>query len=286
MSLAALAPAVLSDLAGVFQPPAGGLSDTELGEGLRRLGRLAARVEARRAEFLAEADRRGLARRQGYASTTAWLIALSGDPAPVCRSRLSVAASLQEMPQTRAAFTAGEIPETRVRLLAQARESAPAQFARDEARLVAQAATASSQRLPQLLGEWRRHTDPEGAEADTARLFTRRALHASPAWSEMVHSTGTWTPKAAAWSSPPSAPCASQPPWTPTTAAPRPNAGPTPWSRSAAATSTEPNPTTPDGRTSASPSPGKPCKPGPGWSTWKPGRSPSKPPTDWPATPP
>jgi hypothetical protein len=195
VSVCTLPPVELPERSELFETPVRGLADSELAEGLRRLGRLASRVEARRAEFLAEADRRGVARRQGFSSTTAWLMALSGDPAAVCRSRLAVAASLGEMPETRAAFAAGEVSEPRVRLLAQAHRLAPEQFTRDERRLVAQAASASSQRLPQVLSEWRRRTDPEGAEADTARLRSQRALHVSPSWSGMVHLDGDLDPE-------------------------------------------------------------------------------------------
>ncbi|HUU61826.1 MAG TPA: DUF222 domain-containing protein [Acidimicrobiia bacterium] len=195
MSVGTLPSGVLPDLSAVFGFPLGNLPDAGLAEGLRRLGRLSSRVEARRAEYIAEADRRGVARREGYASTTAWLIALSGDPAAVCRSRLAVATSLQAMPQTRAAFAAGEVSEPRVRLLAEARQLAPEQFTQDESRLVSQAASVPSRRLPQLLGEWRRHTDPAGAEANTVRAFARRALHASASWSGMVHLAGDLDPE-------------------------------------------------------------------------------------------
>lgn len=52
-------------------------------------------------------------------------MALTGDPAAVFRRRLTVAASLQEMPETRPALRAGEIPETRVGLLSPMRELLP-----------------------------------------------------------------------------------------------------------------------------------------------------------------
>ena len=159
------------------------------------LAELAARVEAHRAEFICEAERCGAARREGFGSTTAWLMALSGDPAPVCRSRVAVAASLQEMPETKEAFAAGEVSESRVRLLAKVQELAPEQFAADEKTLVAQAASVPSQRLPQVLAKWRRSTDPEGAEADAERLHALRALHLSPDWSGMVHLSGDLDPE-------------------------------------------------------------------------------------------
>ncbi len=104
-----------------------GLSDGELAEELCRPQREVARLEARRAELIGKAERRGVVRRQGFGSTTAWLIALSGDPGAVCRSRVAVAASLQVMPETRAAFSAGEVSEPRVRLLAQVQALAPEQ---------------------------------------------------------------------------------------------------------------------------------------------------------------
>jgi hypothetical protein len=177
---------------------AGGLSDSELTDELRRLQGEVSRLEARRAALIGEAKRRGLARRQGFGSTTAWLMALSGDPGAVCRSRVAVAASLQAMPETRAAFFAGEVSEPRVRLLAQVQSLAPDQFSRDEAALVAQAASASAARLPRMLAEWRRRTDPSGAEADAERLYRRRALHISPAWPGMVHLSGDLDPEGGA----------------------------------------------------------------------------------------
>jgi len=195
VSIATLPAVELPEESELFATTVRGLADSELAEGLRRLGRLASRVEARRAELIAEADRRGVARRQGFSSTTAWLMALSGDPAAVRRSRLAVAASLREMPETRAAFAAGEVSKPRVRLLAEAHRLAPEQFTRDESRLVAQAAAAPPQRLPQVLGEWRRQADPGGAEADSARRFAQRALYLSPSWSGMVHLDGDLDPE-------------------------------------------------------------------------------------------
>ncbi|MFH1329740.1 MAG: DUF222 domain-containing protein, partial [Actinomycetota bacterium] len=140
-------------------------------------------------------ERRDVARLEGYGSTCAWLMALSGDPAAVCRSRIAVAASLEEMPETRAALASEVVSEPRVRLLAQAQALAPEQFLRDEAVLVAQAAAVPSNRLPQLLAQWRRDTDPQGAVADAERLHALRALHISPAWSGMLHLSGDLDPE-------------------------------------------------------------------------------------------
>ncbi|MBM3694932.1 MAG: DUF222 domain-containing protein [Actinobacteria bacterium] len=114
----------------------GGLTPAGLADGLRHLGRLAARVDACRAEYLAEAERVGAARKQGYRSATEWLAALSGEPGSACRRQVAVAEALQAMPETRAAFCAGEVSESKVRVLAQAQALAPEQFAADEKILV------------------------------------------------------------------------------------------------------------------------------------------------------
>ena len=177
-------------------PAVGGLSDEGLAEEVRRALRESRRWEARRVELIAEADRRGLPDRQGYGSTTAWLMGLSGEPAAVCRSQVAVAAALEDMPETRKAFASGEVSESSVKLLAGAQAVAPEQFARDEAALVAQVAAAPAGRAPRVLAEWKRHTDPAGAEAEVERLHTLRALHLSPAWSGMVHVNGDLDPEA------------------------------------------------------------------------------------------
>jgi hypothetical protein len=170
-------------------PPAG------LADLLRRIGRVASRVDAFRTEVIAEAERTGTARQEGYVSTTAWLAAVSGEPAPICRSQIAVAASLTEMPETKKAFASGEVSVSRVRLLAEAQALAPEQFTQDEAALVAQAATVPFKQFPHVLAAWKRHTDPEAAEAEVERLHAQRALHLSPTWSGMVHVSGNLAPE-------------------------------------------------------------------------------------------
>jgi hypothetical protein len=172
-----------------------GVPESGLADGVRALVSVDAQVAARRAEFLAQVERRDVARRQGYGSTTAWLMAVSGEPAPVCRSQIAVAAALEEMPETKKAFAAGEVSESRVKVLAQAQAVAPEQFAKDEATLVAEVAAASPSQVPQTLAVWKRSTDPQAAEHEVERLHGLRALHISPAWSGMVHLNGDLDPE-------------------------------------------------------------------------------------------
>ena len=151
-------------------------------------------MDALRARVIAAAERCDAAHREGYLSTTAWLMALSGDPAAVCRSQVAVAEALQQMPETKAAFQAGEVSESRVRVLAQAQALCPEQFARDEAQLVAQVASASSQEVPKVLAQWKQDTDPVSAEAEAESRYRMRALHLSKDWSGMLRLSGLLDP--------------------------------------------------------------------------------------------
>jgi hypothetical protein len=179
----------------VLASRAAGRSPAALAGLLRRVGQVVSRAEAVRAEAIAEAERTDAARQEGFTSTTAWLIAVSGEPAPICRSQIAVADALQVMPETRTALAAGEVSASRVRLLADAQALAPEAFARDEGKLVSEAAVASSQQLPQVLAAWKRATDAAAAEAAAARLHTRRALHLSKGWSDMLHLSGDLDPE-------------------------------------------------------------------------------------------
>ena len=170
-------------------PPAG------LADLLRRAARLDAQTAAFRAGVIAEAERIDAARKEGFSSTTAWLAALSGEPVPICRSQIAVAEALEGMPATREAFAAGEVSESRVKVLAQAQALCPDQFAQDEAALVAQVAAAPARQVPKVLAAWKKNTDPQAAEAEVEQLRGLRALHLSPGWLGMVHLSGDLDPE-------------------------------------------------------------------------------------------
>jgi hypothetical protein len=171
-----------------------GKTPAALADLLRRLGRVGSRTDARRAEAIAEATRTDAARQQGYASTTEWLAALSGEPLQVARSQVAVAQALEQMPATRGAFAAGDLSESRVKALAQAQALAPAQFAQQEATLVAQVAGAPSEQVPQVLNTWKRTVGVQAAEAESERLHQMRALHVSKHWTGLVHLNGDIDP--------------------------------------------------------------------------------------------
>jgi hypothetical protein len=166
-----------------------------LEEELRRLTRLQAQAEARSAAVVAEAHRRELPVARGFGSPTAWLIALTGEPPTVCRSRVRVALALADMERTRQAFAAGDLSACRVRLLVDAREAVPEVFSRDEGLLVAQARTLSARAFPRAVAHWRRLADPDGTLTDAERAFQRRRLHVSATWAGMVRLDGDLDPE-------------------------------------------------------------------------------------------
>ena len=175
--------------------PVDWLGDGEMVPELQRLRRLRARTEAREAAIIARAHRRGVPEAQGFASPTAWLIAATGEPAAVCRSRVRVALDLQQMNRTRQAFAAGDLSGCRVRLLVDAWADSPDLFRRDEPLLVEQARTLSARAFPLALARWRRLADPDGARADAEQAFARRRLHISATWKGTVRLDGDLDPE-------------------------------------------------------------------------------------------
>ncbi len=174
------------------------LSDGGLVEELLTVRRRVAALEARSAALLAEVERRGIPQEEGFGSATGWLVALTGDPPPVCRSRVAVARALRRMPAAREAFATGELSEPRVRLLAAACEFAPEVFSRDEALLVQQARALPAKVFPRAVAHWRRLADADGARAEAERAFERRRLHISATWGGMVRLDGDLDPESGA----------------------------------------------------------------------------------------
>jgi len=162
------------------------LSDRVLVEEFLELRRRLTVGEARAAALLAEVERRGIPAEEGFGSATGWLIARTGEPPAVCRSRVQTARALQHMPLTRQAFASGDLSEPRVRLLASARDFAPGVFSRDEGLLVAQARALPARLFPRALAHWRRLADADGAVSDAEQAFARRRLHVSATWGGMV----------------------------------------------------------------------------------------------------
>ena len=146
--------------------------------------------------MIAEAERVDAARKEGFRTTTEWLAVLSGEPVPTCRSQVAVASALGGMPATREAFAAGEVSESKVRVLAQAQALCPEQFAQDERQPGGPGGGGfGPKHVPRVLAEWKQHTDPQAAEVEVERLHRLRGLYVSPDWSGMLRLHGLLDPE-------------------------------------------------------------------------------------------
>jgi len=166
----------------------------ELGETRTQI----ASLEARAARLIAEGEQQGVPEAEGFGSTVAWLVDLTGEPPYVCRAQVALARSLRSMPLVMEAFSAGQLSVSRVRLLAACREWVPVAFARDESLLVEQARALAARVLPLALSHWRRLADLDGAVDAAERVFEHRRLHASASWAGMVRLDGDLDPEGGA----------------------------------------------------------------------------------------
>jgi len=177
---------------------AGPLRRSVVSEELSRTRRHISSLEADAARLIVAAEQQGIPEAEGFGSTVAWLVDLTGEPAYVCRAQVAVARALRHMPLTMQAFSSGRLSVSRVRLLVECREAAPILFERDERMLVEQACRLAARVLPVALSHWRRLADPDGAAEAVARAFAQRRLHASMHWRGMVRLDGDLDPEGGA----------------------------------------------------------------------------------------
>ena len=135
---------VIDDRAAV---PARSLSDEELDAEIAELHRAEQRLAALKVDRVAEAGTRRFFEALGFGSPAAWLRARLGVRHGVARSWVGLARALPHMPRTRDAFAAGDIDESRVRVLCEARSVDPHAYAEAEETLVDAAVALSSDEL-------------------------------------------------------------------------------------------------------------------------------------------
>jgi hypothetical protein len=143
---------------------------------LHRAGEL---LEAERLRRLAEIDRRGLFAHDGHLSAASWLASRFKVAWGRAREPVRVARALARMASVRAAFEAGDVSMSGVRLLATAHEADPDAFARAEAALVEAARIHSVPDLGRVVAHWRQTVEHEQALGGEDELRRRRRLHAS-----------------------------------------------------------------------------------------------------------
>ncbi len=131
----------------------------------------------------------------GHRSPAAWLCDTTRDSYGHCTQTIALATRIEEMPLVQAAFAAGDLAETGLRLLTETWAPTNAdEFARDETMLLGWATTLPAKDLSLLLDTWRMHVDPD-REASTAQdRFDQRSVHLSKLLDGVGRIDGTLDP--------------------------------------------------------------------------------------------
>jgi hypothetical protein len=155
------------------------LPDARIEEDFAELHRAGELLEAERLRRLGEIDRRGLFTRDGHLSAVSWLASRFKVAWGGAREQVRLARALARMAFVRAAFEAGEVSMSGVRVLASAHEAEPDAFARAEAELTEAARIHSVGDLQRVVAHWRQAVEHERVLTGEDELRRRRRLHAS-----------------------------------------------------------------------------------------------------------
>jgi hypothetical protein len=172
----------------------GRLDDEQLESDVLELQRASDVLLAERARRIAEVDRRGSYRRDGFLSSTAWLANRSRMSFAAAKVEVRTALALDRMPAARAALSEGEVSGSAVRVLVAAYETNPEEYPDSESALVDGARTVSVAELTARVGEWRRDADSGSGELER-RQHERRSLDIAPTPDGMVRLRAEFPPE-------------------------------------------------------------------------------------------
>jgi hypothetical protein len=172
------------------------LFDDELDAEVVEVEAASRRLDARRLELVAEAERRCFYETLGYLSATAWLADRLDKTRRAARGLVGLARSLQTMPLVRRALAEGVIDQTRAVRLAEAQRFNPDAFTEAEGYLVEAAETVPAGKFRHVVEYWKQAADPTRWESDQQQLVARRFLHVSPTIGGMVRLDGELDPEA------------------------------------------------------------------------------------------
>ena len=171
------------------------VSDEQLETDFAELQRAAQALEAERLRRLSEIHRRQSHRREGYLSTTSWLVARHRLGWTAASKEIRTARSLERMPRTKEALATGELTSSAVQMLVSARQAHPAQFNESEQALVEAARRLPATRLQHTVSHWRQKLDWEQGLKDAERLREQRRLTVSTTILGMVRVDGDLDPE-------------------------------------------------------------------------------------------
>jgi hypothetical protein len=146
---------------------------------LVELERAARVLQSERLRRVAEVDRRGKYRRDGYLSISGWMASRLRIGVQAATREVRSARALQEMPSTQAALSNGEVSGQAVGLLVRAREAHPGAFGQDEEVLLEAAKRLRVRDLYRAVEHWRQAIDGSGAAEEEELRYQRRFLHVS-----------------------------------------------------------------------------------------------------------
>jgi hypothetical protein len=170
-------------------------ADEELHADLEELHRAAQALEAERLRRVAEVDRRQSCRREGYLSTAVMLADRLRIPWSAAGQAVRTALALEEMPLTREAFAAGEVPCAALRELVAARETNAEAFRQAEPVLVDAARSLPPRQFRHAVAYWRQAADPVAALDEEEERVRRRRLSVSRTFFGMVRIDGDLDPE-------------------------------------------------------------------------------------------
>ncbi len=171
------------------------VADQQLEADFSELQRNVQALEAERLRRLAEIHRRQSHRREGYLSTSSWLVDQHHFGWTAATKDIRTARSLQRMPRTQEALGNGELTSSAVQMLVHARHAHPAQFRRSEDALVEAARRLPAPQFHRTVSHWRQQLDWDEGLKDAERLRDVRRLKVSTTMLGMVRVDGELDPE-------------------------------------------------------------------------------------------
>lgn len=166
------------------------LDDRSLEQDVVEVARAIDMLSAQLMVRIAEIDRRKTFAFDGFLSTQAWVASACDMGAGTTRRKVAVAQSLESMPETAARFSAGDISNDKVSILADAVDAYPGRFSIDEPMLLGFADDLSVADFRKAVTYWKHLQDQEAAVTDSEAFRSRRWLHISQTFEGMVRIDG------------------------------------------------------------------------------------------------
>ena len=172
-----------------------GMFDDELEQSVISLKRLIDASSAQLLVLIAELDRRQVPRTGHGLSTTAWLRHFCRMTATEASGTVKTARALSRMPEVAEQAVAGNIVPNGVRLLAQARDNHPDEFAHHETVFADVATYLDARDLRRAVAHWEQQVDYAAALRDTKRQHELRRLSIHQTFQGMWDVAGTLSPE-------------------------------------------------------------------------------------------